>query len=246
MCTVSFVPTSKGTIITSNRDENIIRQAALPPQHFMHENHEMFCPVDGRAKGTWFIVRNDKSVGVLLNGAFVAHEPKGNYSMSRGRVLPDIFKHNNPLKALRQFDLGNVENFTLLMFHQGCLHECKWDGEKLFIIQLDNNLPHIYSSVTLYTTEMIRIREQWFDKWLDANPLPTQADTIHFHETGGSGNNLFGLQMNRNNHMQTVSITSVMLEENSACLFYRDCANKQTVQSHLDFIKQTIPACHEA
>ena len=34
MCTVTFIPTKEGCIITSNRDEKIAREKAIPPQSY--------------------------------------------------------------------------------------------------------------------------------------------------------------------------------------------------------------------
>jgi hypothetical protein len=243
MCTVSFIPTTKGAIITSNRDENIARQTALPPQHFMHGNRQLVYPVDGKAKGTWFITRNDNSAGVLLNGAFFAHEPGANYRMSRGHILPGIFKQDNSLKALRQFNLHSIENFTLLIYQQGCLHECKWNGKQLFIVQLDNNQPHIYSSVTLYTNEMIRAREEWFQEWLLGNPAPTQEAAMQFHANAGNGNNTYSLKMKRGNGIQTVSTVSALLQEKQYHVFYKDYLRQQSTNISIDRFNQQPTTC---
>jgi hypothetical protein len=188
----------------------------------------LFYPVDGKANGTWFIVRDDGSIGVLLNGAFEKHQPKQIYKASRGTVLPAIFKEVNPVHALERMDLIGMENFTLLIYHTEQLHECKWNGEQLFITQLNEQLAHIYSSVTLYNKPMIQQREDWFDEWLLECPNPTQQQAIHFHSSAGKGNNDFGLQMNRNNHMQTVSITSVCIKDRSATLIYQDFIQQQS------------------
>jgi hypothetical protein len=228
MCTVSFVPYHKGIIITSNRDEKIVREPASLPQQFKHGNHQLFFPVDGKANGTWFIVRDDASVGVLLNGAFEKHQPKTNYKASRGSILPTIFKEQNPVHALEQFDLNGIENFTLLIYHNEQLHEYKWNGKELFTVKLNEQLPQIYSSVTLYNVAMIQQREAWFDEWLLECPNPTQQQAIHFHSSAGKGNKDFGLQMNRNNHMQTVSITSVCIKQQAAILIYKDFIQQQS------------------
>lgn len=241
MCTVSFVPTSKGIIITSNRDEKVLRKPASMPQKFVHEHSQLFYPVDGKASGTWFLVRNDNSVGVLLNGAFEPHIVKENYRISRGSILPEIFLHHNPLQALQEFDLNNIENFTILIFYEHFLHECKWNGVKLYVTALNIEQAHIYSSVTLYNTEMIRTRERWFDEWLNENQSPLQVDAINFHATAGKDNKHFGLQMNRNNEMKTVSITSVLLEKNKASLCYQDCIQQQSSKTIIELSNQLIP-----
>jgi hypothetical protein len=79
---------------------------------------------------------------------------------------------------------------------------------------------------------MIEQRELWFKQWLLQNAQPNQANTIQFHSTAGDGNKEFGLQMNRNNLMLTVSVTSILIKNNEAILFYKDCLqNKETTQT---------------
>ena len=133
--------------------------------------------------------------------------------------------------ALQNFDLTNVENCTILIYYNHQLHTCRWNGEQLFVEALSINQAHIFSSVTLYNNSMIEERENWFSHWLHNNLEPTQQDCIAFHENGGKGNKHYGLQMNRENGMLTVSVTSVQIKNNYAILFYKDCvANTSTTQ----------------
>ncbi len=54
MCTVSFVKTADSIIITSNRDEKIIRPSAIPPKSYRVNNQNLIYPKDPKAGGTWF------------------------------------------------------------------------------------------------------------------------------------------------------------------------------------------------
>lgn len=233
MCTVSFVPTKTGVIITSNRDEKSLRQTALPPQQFNETNHQLYYPVDANSNGTWFIVGNSGTVGVLLNGAFEPHVVKEKYRVSRGVILPTVFKQNNVVEALTSFNFTGVENCTILIYQHKKLFEFKWNGEALFMKELNPHVPHIYSSVTLYNAAMIAERVQWFNQWLLQNNQPTQSDAIQFHTSAGKGNTDFGLQMNRNDLMLTVSVTSVFINENEVSLFYKDCVHQQETVQHI-------------
>jgi hypothetical protein len=229
MCTVSFIPSKHGIIITSNRDEKSLRQQALAPQIFEVNGRQLVYPVDAKSNGTWFIVNTMGTVGVLLNGAFEPHVVKSEYRMSRGTILPAIFATDNPVEALQKLNLQGIENCTLLLYHENELNEFRWDGESLFSRKLDTTHPHIYSSVTLYNEEMIQQRVIWFNEFLSQFPYPTQADAIHFHSTAEDENKEFGLQMNRNNEMLTVSVTSVCIHQNKARLLYKDCVHEREV-----------------
>ena len=223
MCTVSFVPVGNKTIITSNRDEKIVRPAALLPQKIETSNGLLYYPVDAKAGGTWFIANDRGDVGVLLNGAYEKHVPKESYRQSRGSILPALFTADNPLDTLDDFNFEGIENCTLVLFVDGELNECIWDGTNATLTKLDETKRYIWSSVTLYNQEMIAARRQWFKEFITENPNPTQEEMIHFHTNTGKGNDLFGLKMNRDNAMLTVSITSIAVDEEASQLEYIDC-----------------------
>jgi len=223
MCTVSFVPVGNEVIITSNRDEKSMRPPATPPQQIQTKNGALYYPVDTKAGGTWFIINEKGDAGVLLNGAFTKHLPQAQYACSRGRILPALFDFNDPIEAIKAFDFAGIENCTLVLYCNNLLYECVWDGQELFLTKLDASLPYIWSSVTLYNTAMIADRKQWFNTFIASNPTPSQQDLIQFHTNTGKGNDIYGLKMNRDNAMLTVSITSVALSEGTSLLKYTDC-----------------------
>ncbi len=232
MCTVSFIPAQQGVIITSNRDEKIHRPAALPPKEYLVNDTLLYYPKDTKAGGTWFIANDKGDAGILLNGAFKKHTPKALYNNSRGAVLPAIFSKAHPLQALRQYNFNETENCTLVLYINQCLYQFHWDGNHSTIHKLDASQPHIWSSVTLYCDEMIASRKEWFTNFLSLHPQPTQQQAVYFHTHTQKENKHFGLQMNRDNHMLTVSVTSVLINKTKASLLYTDCINQQ--QTHLD------------
>jgi uncharacterized protein with NRDE domain len=115
MCTVSFLP-KKGNsfILTSNRDEDMLRQTALPFQKYSLNNKSLYYPKDPKAGGTWIATEPNSFTVCLLNGAFKAHTPNPPYNKSRGIVLLDFFKYNNQYDFIKQYDFSNIEPFTLL------------------------------------------------------------------------------------------------------------------------------------
>jgi len=182
----------------------------------------LYYPKDADSNGTWFIADKKGNAGVLLNGAAVKHESKLPYKHSRGLVLTRIFNEHNALNALRDMDLDGVEPFTVILFEQGSLYQCRWNGSDLAIAVKNAILPHIWSSVTLYDADMIAEREQWFTAWLHQQQSIYQQNIIHFHATAGKGNNEYGLLMNRAGALFTVSITSLVINKSAAALHYSD------------------------
>ena len=243
MCTVSFIPSGNKVIITSNRDEKIVRPAALPPEKMMSTaDGAIYYPVDAQAGGTWFIANTNGDVGVLLNGAYKKHQPQSSYRQSRGSILPALFNVENPWDAMYSFNFNGIENCTLVLYISGRLRECIWDGNELAITSLNERERYIWSSVTLYNEAMIAERKQWFSAFINNNPNPTQQEIIDFHTHTGNGNNHYGLKMNRDNTMLTVSITSASIGKKNTQLEYVDCLNdlRTTNRLPIKLATQTI------
>ncbi|MBK6665833.1 MAG: NRDE family protein [Saprospiraceae bacterium] len=69
MCTVSYMPTKSGFILTSSRDESKVRKA-LPPATYHLHGQDLVFPKDILAGGTWIAASERGQVACLLNGAF--------------------------------------------------------------------------------------------------------------------------------------------------------------------------------
>jgi hypothetical protein len=223
MCTVSFIPLAGSIVITSNRDEKLVRTAALAPAAYQHKTGFITYPKDAQAGGTWFALHENGNAAVLLNGAFEKHISQPPYTISRGIVLLDILDSEKPLNSFLQLSMaGAVEPFTLILWQEQLLYECRWDGTVKHYVQKDKNQPHIWSSVTLYDAAIRQQRENWFRKWLQQCPQPQQQEAINFHQFGGNGDIENDLVMNRQNMLSTVSITSAELGQQKTAMIYYD------------------------
>ena len=65
MCTVTYIPTPEGCIITSNRDEKITRERALSPQEYLIDGKKIIFPKDPKAGGTW-VAHNETKIIVFM------------------------------------------------------------------------------------------------------------------------------------------------------------------------------------
>lgn len=240
MCTVTYIPTTNGAIITSNRDEHISRGIALYPVFYSMGNKMLAYPKDSKAGGTWFICNEQGDTGVLLNGAFEKHTPTPPYRKSRGMVLPEIFQNYSPLNAIQHYDLAGIENFTIILWEQGLLYEIKWDGLQLFIKNHAPQKAHIWSSVTLYSGKMISERHGWFESWLQVNQSMTQEDIVHFHSNTGADNKEYGLKISRENAIATSSITSAAIENKKTVFLHKDLI--QHIDTVLEYDLKPIPS----
>ena len=239
MCTVTYIPDKNGFVLTSNRDEHISRGIAFYPDFYETRDKKLVYPRDHKAGGTWFISNEQGDTGVLLNGAFEKHKPLPFYRKSRGMVLPEIFQSDSPIVAIKQYNLAGIENFTIILLEQGLLYEIKWDGIKLSIKNHHPQKAYIWSSVTLYSTQMILERHSWFDKWLQSNKNKSQSDILNFHSEAGSGNKEYGLKISRENEIATSSITSLKIEYQKATFHHKDLI--QNIDSILEYDLKSIP-----
>lgn len=241
MCTVTFIPVKDRIFFTSNRDEKVGRTDALAPAVYQFSSGRLLFPKDGDAGGTWIAAHENGNVIVFLNGGWKAHIPSPPYRKSRGLILLDLADHHTPYNSFLAINLNNIEPFTAVIFDNRHLFECRWDGQRKHITELNASLNYMWSSCTLYNDEVISKRNTWFEQWLEENPRPTQADILNFHQFTGDGDVQNDLMMNREGEMFTVSITSVELSPKSAKMEYLDLKRDQLISEELLF-ESTIAA----
>lgn len=224
MCFVTYLPYQQGFILTSNRDENVGRPKASPPKKYLIDAVPVFYPQDGLAGGTW-IAASPKATVCLLNGAFVKHQPTPPYRMSRGKAVLDFFQYAHLSEFAAAYDFGGIEPFTLVVIEEENelrLSELRWDGLQVHLSTPDTARAHAWSSVTLYNDDIIQQREQWWQQWLMHHPMFEGGDVLDFHSLGGNGDSANDLVMNRNNELQTVSITQILKTPHQFLMNYQD------------------------
>jgi hypothetical protein len=235
MCTVSFIPVNNTFFLTSNRDEKVVRKAALAPAVHCVNGSNLLFPKDAAAGGSWISLSENGNAAVLLNGAFKKHVSQPPYRKSRGIIFLDIIAHKNPVQTFLKIDLIDIEPFTIIIFENNCLYQCRWDGQQKHWVQLKNNYPCIWSSATLYDEITVKKRERWFTNWLSKNPYPTQQDILQFHQFTGEGDTNNNLLMNRDGKMLTVSVTGIELNKQQGKMQYIDLKNNTIHQQQFSF-----------
>lgn len=221
MCTVSFVPLKDGFCVTSNRDESINREKAIPPSKYTINNKEIHFPKDPRAGGTWF-AHDSKSCIVLLNGANERHIPQLKYRKSRGLVVLDLISVENPLEEWTAIDLKDIEPFTIILFSVQRLYQLQWNEIKKSTIEFDATQNHIWSSATLYEKEIRDERANWFKNFINTEEKLTNEKLLNFHQFTKGENKEYGLQINRNNTLKTISITQCIISNDNFTFNYID------------------------
>jgi len=216
MCTVTYLPVEGGYILTHNRDEAPKRST----QHLTRENDLLF-PRDAGAGGTWIAVHQHGTTACVLNGAFLKHRHEPPYRRSRGLVLLDFFAFGDPDAFWKNYDLTDIEPFTLLFFAEGVVGEGRWDGVQKHLRYLEPDGSHFWCSATLYPPDMQLQREAVFHNWLKAQDSELQpADLLRLHRTGSVGDPQNDYVMNREDRVRTVSISQVVSDAKQLRLRY--------------------------
>lgn len=222
MCTVSFVNANGKVIITSNRDEKIVRPEAIEPQNYLINNKNIIFPKDKKAGGTWFAINEHATILVLLNGADEKHILKEAYRKSRGLIVLDLISRESVINEWNKINLENIEPFTLVLFENQKLYQLRWNEKEKSTLELDNNQSYIWSSSTLYSKQISQKRASWFYTFLDTKPEVNADELFNFHRYTEEDNTEHGLVINRNNSLKTVSITQTVIEENKVTIHYND------------------------
>ncbi|HET6244121.1 MAG: NRDE family protein [Bacteroidetes bacterium] len=227
MCTVSYIPTSAGFILTSSRDESVYRPT-LAPERYFHNGNILIYPKDELAGGTWIAANNNGRMACLLNGAFENHIKKEKYEKSRGQVLLESFEYESCGTFYKNVNLIGVEPFTLLLIDKQNFNELRWDGRQKHIKTVNPAIPEIWSSVTLYNQEAIEQRRKWFFRWIKNKIDIPGFDIAGFH-SGFHGENMENdIVMKRNGGLQTLSISQIIIRKNSGHFSYIDLVKKET------------------
>lgn len=223
MCTVTYLPLANDDfILTSNRDEDPKRNT-ISPKVYEEEGVKLTYPKDELAGGTWIGLSEKKRLICLLNGGFAKHKRVESYRMSRGVIVKQLLKVDNPVEIINHFDFDGIEPFTIVLVDWASelkAYELVWDGKQKHFVQLDDK-PKIWSSSTLYNEEMKQLRRDWFEDWLNENKNFVQKDILKFHQDETKGSPEISLKMKRS-RVQTVSVTSVKKEVDDIKMSYID------------------------
>jgi hypothetical protein len=240
MCTVTYIPPSSrhGFILTSNRDEREIR-ATLAPAIYRYNNKILGYPKDESAGGSWIAVNENGRITCLLNGAYLAHKKQDFHTLSRGMVLLEFVSSDIPVKEFFQTKvLKNVEPFTIVIVDgdggSNNFYELVWDGITKYVSELDKDVPHIWSSVTLYNEEQRMLRKDWFNRFHSSygNDMSPEK-VLSFHTGIHTPDDSINVVMNRTGGMKTVSITQITSEKGKIIMHYSDLLNNSNHQLFL-------------
>lgn len=239
MCTVTYVPSKKGFVFTSNRDEQVCRKT-LAPASYVEDGVGLFYPKDEVAGGTWIGLSEYKRLVCLLNGGFVYHDPTIKFPKSRGVVVKSILTSKNLLQTLESVDLEGVAPFTLIVVDWNNTHiiyELVWCRQEKKITKLAIEQPYIWSSSTLYTDDMKILRKKWFDKDVVLKTGEIKENVLKFHQNETLGDVEISPKMKRS-VVETISTTMVVCVDEAVSMEYHDYVKNEVLSSKNLFTPQ--------
>lgn len=121
----------------------------------------------------------------------------------------------------------------MVLRQQQQLFETRWDGNEKSVNEIDPQQSHIWSSVTLYSNEVIKKRKEWFSAFISNHEELNENKILNFHRFAGDGDETNDVLMNRNNELFTVSITLLHQQNKISKLHYVDLLSKDV------FVKET-------
>ena len=226
MCLVSFLPINDGFILSSNRDESPDRITDGLVEMKIGTEQVIF-PRD-RSGGSWIMVSDHLRAICLLNGAFENHKRKLPYRHSRGVVMKSFFEYEDAVAFFHQYDLWNIEPFTMVIAEHHKLFELRWDGHKKYISDLDPAQCHIWSSATLYDMEAQEYRSRLLQSRLDDCENEDYKAIMEAHLHHNESDLWNGLVMNRVNIVKTISHTQVIKANESIEISYTNLIQNTT------------------
>jgi len=220
MCTVVYIRSHSNVYFASLRDESPERLSAIAPLINIDNAIKFISPVDALAGGTWAGVNENKTVIILLNGAFGKHHKKPFYRKSRGLIVSELLSAEMPVADWKLMDMKDIEPYTLVVLNDNKLFELVWDGTKKHSLFLDDTKPHIWSSSTLYNSAAKKIRADLYHNWTITEPSITKITLLDFFKS--YCDIMDGFIMNRNETVKTLSYSFITIEVDGTAQFEYD------------------------
>ncbi|HMP93292.1 MAG TPA: NRDE family protein [Phnomibacter sp.] len=234
MCTVIYIPTANGYLLSSCRDEKLDRKPAIAPAVYTGRQTTALYPVDAQAGGTWMGLQNNGQSMVLFNGAFEAHVSKPPYAKSRGTIVLALLHALWPLKQWQQLHLDRIEPFSVVLKLTDRVMRLTWDGVKKWEQSNPVNTPAIWSSSTLYSAVARTLRHQYFYDLGGAQGLPQNApDLFDLLKEAMPAYPAVRYVAKPAPNMATVSISIIEVANNNARFHYWDLVTNQSFITEL-------------
>jgi hypothetical protein len=236
MCSVSFLPHSRGFYVGINRDESLQRPDAHPPELFIRAGRAALYPTEPTG-GSWVGVNDAGLTLALINWYAIPREP-GIGRVSRGIVVPSLLAATSVEEvraAIAALPKQDMAPFRLLTFapSERRVFEFRWDQHTL------DEMPHAWEPRHWFSSgydepraqhERVQVaREAW--RQARAGSLPWLRRLHGSHEPARGP---FCFCMHRKD-AAIVSYTEIVVTNRAATMRYHDgplCTTQQPQTTH--------------
>jgi hypothetical protein len=216
MCTVSFLPQTRGFFLAMNRDEQKSRARAMPPRRRQTGAHASLYPSE-KSGGTWIGV-NDAGMALALINWYAKPQRDRSLCLSRGIVIPELLAAGDlkDLSAgLKNLPLSELNPFRLVAISIGerSVREWRWDGKSLTSKRFSWTRHHWFSSG--YDEALVERRRRPLVRAIAETPSAIRR----LHRSHKPERGPFSICMHRD-VAETVSYTEIAVTKEKARLRY--------------------------
>ena len=222
MCTLSYIPVDEGYIFTHNRDERMDRLSSKNIVQKQSGKRTIYFPQDLEANGTWMAYSPKFRSACILNGGQKKYSRKTSYRKSRGLMVLESFEAETVEDFYLNYNFTDIEPFTLILKGENEFCALIHDEDSTHLKHFNPSEKLIWSSTTLYSSEVRQKRELWFENWISGDPGFTPENISKFHRSAGEGKEESDLIMSRWGILKTVSITQIIETQDSKKINYWD------------------------
>jgi len=219
MCTLSFIPQENGYLVGMNRDEQIARSAALPPERLPIAGGYAIYPRE-QSGGTWIGANSLGITLALLNWySAPALHPK---SRSRGEVIPRLIAAEDSATVhdqLTKLGLKGTLPFRLIgiFARERKVTEWRWNQRMIEIQEFPWQRHHWFSS-GMSDSEAEKHRGGACSS-SSPNGSPTREWLRKLHRSHENGPGPFSICVHRPD-VRSLSYSEISVEENNVSFVY--------------------------
>ena len=200
MCSLSYLPSKEGFILSHNRDELPQRESSST----IKEGPDFYFPQDLKAGGTWMGAHKSGWSACLLNGGSVPYLRKLPYAESRGTVILRFLEEPS-LEHFQKQSWEGLEPFTLILARANELWQLHHDPHGNNWQKLNPEEAHFWSSTKLYHPNIRAAREARFRNWLTESQTIDRKSIQDFHLDTQLSPTKGGLRLDEDSLLNTVS-----------------------------------------
>ena len=169
MCTISIFTEGQNCHVFMNRDEVPSRGESQPGWH----DDGLLYPVDEEQGGTWIAANKFNYWGCLLNAYPNTTSPDTKLAekkyISRGEILREILKEENPESHLKTIEFTKYRPFRIILGKNSKFKSYLWDGSKFAEVAINQISENLYfaTSSSFNAQEVKEYRLLQIEHWLN-------------------------------------------------------------------------------